>query len=43
MMVAGGIGLYSMVMPNWGGAANANSAVSIKVESEFFCAIPGLG
>jgi len=43
VMVAGGIGLYSMVMPNWGGAANANSAVSVKVESEFFCAIPGLG
>jgi hypothetical protein len=41
VMVAGGIGLYSMVMPNWGGAGHSNSAVSVKVESDFFCAIPG--
>ena len=42
VMVAGGSGLYSMVMPNWGGADHANSAVSAKVDDEFFCAIPGL-
>ena len=42
VMVAGGIGLYSMVMPNWGGAGHQNSAVSVQVESDFFCAIPGL-
>ena len=42
VMVAGGSGLYSMVMPNWGGADHANSAVSVKVNDEFFCAIPGL-
>jgi hypothetical protein len=42
VMVAGGSGLYSMVMPNWGGAANANAAVSVRVESDFFCEIPGL-
>ena len=42
VMVAGGSGLYSMVMPNWGGADHANSAVSVKVDDEFFCAIPGL-
>ena len=41
-MVAGGVGLYSMVMPNWGGAGHQNRAVSVKVESDFFCAIPGL-
>jgi hypothetical protein len=41
-MVAGGSGLYSMVMPNWGGAANANAAVSVKVDADFFCEIPGL-
>lgn len=40
--VAGGSGLYSMVMPNWGGAANQNAAVSVKVDNDFFCEIPGL-
>jgi hypothetical protein len=42
VMVAGGSGLYSMVMPNWGGAANANAAVSVKVDNDFFCEVPGL-
>jgi glutathione S-transferase len=35
-MVAGGSGLYSMVMPNWGGADHANSAVSVLFENNFF-------
>lgn len=42
IMVAGGSGLYSMVMPNWGGAGHANSAVSVEVEHNFFCEVPGL-
>ena len=42
VMVAGGSGLYSMVMPNWGGAAHANSAVSVEVDNNFFCEVPGL-
>lgn len=42
LMVAGGSGLYSMVMPNWGGAAHANSAVSEKIELDQFCEVPGL-
>ena len=42
VMVAGGSGLYSMVMPNWGGAANQNAAISVKVDNDFFCEIPGL-
>lgn len=41
VMVAGGSGLYSMVMPNWGGAANANAAVSVRVETDIFCEVPG--
>ncbi len=42
VMVAGGVGLYSMVMPNWGGGRGTRIAPSVfKVESEFFCAIPG--
>jgi hypothetical protein len=31
-----------MVMPNWGGAAHANSAVSVLVDNNFFCEVPGL-
>ncbi|MEM7078741.1 MAG: hypothetical protein AAF513_08945 [Pseudomonadota bacterium] len=42
VMVAGGSGLYSMVMPNWGGAAHANTAVSVAVEHNQFCEVPGL-
>ena len=42
IMVAGGSGLYSMVMPNWGGASHANSAVSVKVDVDQFCEVPGL-
>ena len=42
IMVAGGSGLYSMVMPNWGGAAHANCPVSVQVENNFFCEVPGL-
>ena len=40
VMVAGGVGLYSMVMPNWGGAGHQNRAVSVKVESDFFLRYP---
>ena len=42
VMVAGGSGLYSMVMPNWGGADHTNSAVTVKIDNEFFCEVPGL-
>ncbi|MEM7016684.1 MAG: hypothetical protein AAF512_05000 [Pseudomonadota bacterium] len=42
VMVAGGSGLYSMVMPNWGGADHGNCPVSVKVETDLFCEVPGL-
>ncbi len=42
LMVAGGSGLYSMVMPNWGGATHQNSPVSKLVENNQFCEVPGL-
>jgi hypothetical protein len=42
IMMAGGSGLYSMVMPSWGTGAHSNSASSVKVEADFFCEIPGL-
>jgi len=42
ILQAGGSGLYSMVMPSWCAGAHANSAVSIRVEADIFCEIPGL-
>lgn len=42
VMMAGGSGLYSMVMPSWCAGAHKNSASSVLVESEFFCEVPGL-
>jgi len=40
VLVAGGSGLYSMVMPSWCAGAHRNSAVSVAVDLEQFCAIP---
>ena len=40
LMVAGGVGLYSMVMPSWSAGAHRNPAVSVLVEHEQFCEIP---
>jgi hypothetical protein len=42
IMMAGGSGLYSMVMPSWCAGAHKNSPSSVVVESEFFCEVPGL-
>ena len=42
IMMAGGSGLYSMVMPSWCAGAHKNSASSVVVESDFFCEVPGL-
>lgn len=42
IIVAGGGGLYSMVMPSWCAGAHKNSPSSVVVESEFFCEVPGL-
>ena len=42
VLVAGGGGLYSMVMPSWCAGNNRNSAVSVVVEMDQFCEIPGL-
>ncbi|MBT4523042.1 MAG: hypothetical protein HOC23_23820 [Halieaceae bacterium] len=43
ILMAGGSGLYSMVMPSWSAGAHVNSPSSVKVETDFFCEIPGLG
>jgi hypothetical protein len=40
IMMAGGSGLYSMVMPSWCAGKHRNSAVSIKAEVDQFCEIP---
>jgi hypothetical protein len=42
IVMAGGGGLYSMVMPSWCAGAHKNSPSSVLVESEFFCEVPGL-
>ena len=42
IMVAGGSGLYSMVMPSWGGAGHFNCPVSVTVERDWFCEVPAL-
>ncbi len=42
ILMAGGSGLYSMVMPSWCAGTHKNSASSVLVESEFFCEVPGL-
>jgi hypothetical protein len=41
ILMAGGSGLYSMVMPSWCAGTHRNSASSVKVEADFFCEIPG--
>jgi len=42
IMMAGGSGLYSMVMPSWCAGAHKNSPSSVVVDAEFFCEVPGL-
>ena len=42
ILTAGGSGLYSMVMPSWSAGAHRNQPVSIQVEADQFCEIPGL-
>jgi hypothetical protein len=42
ILMAGGSGIYSMVMPSWCAGAHRNSASSVKVEADQFCEIPGL-
>jgi hypothetical protein len=41
VLMAGGSGLYSMVMPSWSAGPNRNSAISIKLEMDQACEIPG--
>ncbi len=42
VLMAGGGGLYSMVMPSWCAGAHKNAAVSMAVETNLFCEVPGL-
>jgi hypothetical protein len=41
VLMAGGSGLYSMVMPSWSAGPHRNSAISIKLELDQACEIPG--
>ena len=40
LLVAGGTGLYSTVMPSWGGGAHRNVAVTKVVELDQACEVP---
>lgn len=42
ILMAGGSGLYSMVMPSWCAGTHKNSPSSALIESEFFCEVPSL-
>jgi hypothetical protein len=42
LLVAGGVGLYSMVMPTWCAGSHRNTPVSVEVEVDQACEIPGL-
>ena len=42
LLMAGGSGLYSMVMPSWCAGANRNQYVSKKADLEQFCEVPAL-
>ena len=42
ILMAGGAGLYSMVMPSWCAGPHRNSAVSKRIEIGQFCDVPGL-
>lgn len=42
VLVAGGGGLYSMVMPSWCAGPHRNRAVSVAVDTDQACVIPGL-
>jgi hypothetical protein len=41
ILMAGGSGLYSMVMPSWCAGTHRNSPSSVRIESDFYCEIPG--
>ena len=40
VLVAGGTGLYSMVMPSWCSGPHSNSAVHALIEVDMFCEVP---
>lgn len=41
VLVAGGSGLYSMVMPSWCAGPHRNRAVCEPIETDAFCMLPG--
>jgi hypothetical protein len=42
VLVAGGVGLYSMVMPTWCAGSHRNTPVSVEVELDQACELPGV-
>ncbi|HSG90195.1 MAG TPA: hypothetical protein VLA56_13365 [Pseudomonadales bacterium] len=43
VLVAGGSGLYSMVMPSWCAGPHRNRAVCEAIETDVFCELPSFG
>ncbi len=41
VLTAGGSGLYSMVMPSWCAGAHRNSAITVAIEMDQACEVPG--
>lgn len=41
ILVAGGGGLYSMIMPTWSTGGHGNIPVSVPIASEQYCELPG--
>lgn len=40
VVVAGGLGIYSMVMTSWGAGPSRNPAISVEIEVDQACAVP---
>ena len=40
VLMAGGSGLYSMVMPSWCAGPHKNSAVTVAIETDQYCEVP---
>ena len=43
ILVAGGTGLYSTVMPSWGAGPHGNGHVTVEIDLDQACEVPLLG
>lgn len=40
VLVAGGTGLYTMVMPSWGAGPHSNPSITVEIETDQVCEVP---